>query len=135
MVPFLIIMGIIVIVYLGLIISSWYEEQKINKQLKRLDNLNLNNTEDFKTAVQTVYGNPTELFEDATIIATKIQAADGTKAMAYDFSRWKDKKYIGITFISPDPATKEDGIPYLAIIPHQKVYRYKDGTIIWSQYL
>ena len=105
----------------------------IQRMQQRLMNLNLNNAEDFKAAVKLTYGDPVESWEDALIICSEQLAKE--KSIIYDFSRWDDKKIIGVVSMHPDVTMDEDGNPRINIVPKQKVFRYKDGTIIWSPQL
>lgn len=105
----------------------------IQRMQQRLTNLNLNNAEDFKAAVKLTYGDPVESWEDALIICSEQIAKE--KSIVYDFSRWDDKKIIGVISMHPDVTMDEDGNPRINIVPKQKVFRYKDGTIIWSPQL
>lgn len=109
----------------------WYKH--IQRMQQRLTNLNLNNAEDFKAAVKLTYGDPVESWEDALIICSEQIAKE--KSIVYDFSRWDDKKIIGVISMHPDVTMDEDGNPRINIVPKQKVFRYKDGTIIWSPQL
>lgn len=105
----------------------------IKNMQQRLANLNLNNAEDFKAAVKMTYGDPVESWEDALIICSEQIAKK--QSIVYDFSRWDDKKIIGVVSMHPDVTLDEDGKPRINIVPKQKVFRYKDGTIIWSPQL
>ena len=105
----------------------------IQRMQQRLTNLNLNNAEDFKAAVKLTYGDPVESWEDALIICSEQIAKE--KSIVYDFSRWDDKKIIGVISAHPNVKMDEDGKPRINIVPKQKVFRYKDGTIIWSPQL
>ena len=105
----------------------------IKNMQQRLANLNLNNAEDFKAAVKMTYGDPVESWEDALIICSEQIAKK--QSIVYDFSRWDDKKIIGVISMHPDVTMDEDGKPRINIVPKQKVFRYKDGTIIWSPQL
>ena len=107
--------------------------KRIQNTHQQLVNLNLNNNEDFKAAVKMVYGDPVESWEDALIICSE-QIAE-QRSIVYDFSRWDDKKIIGVMFMHPNAKTDEDDNPRINIIPKQKVFQYKDGTIIWSPQL
>lgn len=107
--------------------------KRIQRMQQRLTNLNLNNAEDSKVAVKLTYGDPVESWEDALIICSEQIAKE--KSIVYDFSRWDDKKIIGVISMHPDVTMDEDGNPRINIVPKQKVFRYKDGTIIWSPQL
>lgn len=106
--------------------------QKLEYRLKNLSD-NLEETENFKAAIKLVYGDPVETWEDALLICSEQQSDE--KAIIYDFSRWEDKKIIGIISMHPNVRLDEDGNPRINIVPKQKVFRYEDGTILWSPQL
>lgn len=114
-------------------IARIFVYKHIKQVQQRLTSLNLNNTEDFKAAVKITYGDPVESWEDALIVCSE-QIAE-KQSVVYDFSRWDDKKIIGVISMHPDVKMDEDGKPRINIVPKQKVFRYKDGTIIWSPQL
>jgi hypothetical protein len=108
-----------------------------NKWLQNLyeyvNSLDLNEPTDFKTAVKMVYGDPVEIYENALVICAEQWAEKET--IIYDFSRWDTKKIIGIMSMHPNVIYDDDEKPRINIVPKQKVFRYKDGTILWSPQL
>ena len=114
-------------------IARIFVYKHIKQVQQRLTNLNLNNAEDFKAAVKMTYGDPVESWEDALIVCS--EQLSEKQSVVYDFSRWDDKKIIGVISMHPDVKMDEDGTPRINIVPKQKVFRYKDGTIIWSPQL
>lgn len=106
--------------------------QKLERRLKNLSG-NLEDVENFKAAVQLVYGDPVETWEDALLICSEQKSDE--KAIIYDFSRWDDKKIIGVISMHPNVRLDKDGEPRINIVPKQKVFRYEDGTILWSPHL
>lgn len=103
------------------------------KNIEYISNMDLNKPENFQKAVHMCYGKPEEIYSDAMVICTERQAAE--KSIIYDFSLWDTKKIVGITYMHPDVEYDEDEEPHINIIPKQKIYRYKDGTILWSPLL
>lgn len=106
--------------------------QKLEYRLKNLSG-NLEDAENFKAAVKLTYGDPVEIWEDALLICSEQKSNE--KAIIYDFSRWDDKKIIGVISMHPNARLDEDGDPRINIVPKQKVFRYEDGTILWSPQL
>lgn len=96
-----------------------------------MSNLDLEQPNDFKAAVKMVYGNPVEIYDNALIICTERWSKE--KSIIYDFSMWDTKKIIGVISMHPNVNNNEE--PRINIIPKQKVFRYKDGTILWAPQL
>ena len=113
-------------------IALYKYAQQLEYRLKNLSG-NLEEAENFKAAVKLTYGDPVETWEDALLICSEQKSNE--KAIIYDFSRWDDKKIIGVISAHPNARLDEDGAPRINIIPKQKVFRYKDGTILWSPQL
>lgn len=113
-------------------IAAYKYSQKLERRLKNLSG-NLEEAENFKAAVKLVYGDPIEIWEDALLICSEQKSNE--KAIIYDFSRWDDKKIIGVVSKHPNVRLDEDGEPRINIVPKQKVFRYEDGTILWSPHL
>ena len=113
-------------------IALYKYTQQLEYRLKNLSG-NLEEAENFKAAVKLTYGDPVETWEDALLICSEQKSNE--KAIIYDFSRWDDKKIIGVISVHPNARLDEDGAPRINIIPKQKVFRYKDGTILWSPQL
>ena len=113
-------------------IAIYKYTQKLERKLKNLSG-NLEDAENFKAAIKLVYGDPVETWEDALLICSE-QKSD-KQAIIYDFSRWDDKKIIGVISMHPNARLDEDGEPRINIVPKQKVFRYEDGTILWSPQL
>lgn len=113
-------------------IALYKYAQSLEYRLKSLSS-NLEDVENFKAAVKLAYGDPVETWEDALLICSEQKSNE--RAIIYDFSRWDDKKIIGVVLIHPNVQVDEDGEPRINIVPKQKVFRYKDGTILWSPQL
>lgn len=109
----------------------------LNKWLQNLhlyvESLDLDKPADFKAAIQMVYGDPVEIYDNALLVCTERWAEE--KTIIYDFSMWDTKKIIGITSMHPNVTYDDDEEPRISIVPKQKVFRYKDGTILWSPQL
>ena len=109
----------------------------LNKRLQHLqhfiESLDLDKPTDFKAAIKIAYGDPVEIYDNALLVCTERWAEE--KAMVYDFSMWETKKIIGITSMHPNVTYDDDEEPRISIVPKQKVFRYKDGTILWSPQL
>ncbi len=113
-------------------IALYKYTQKLERRLKNLSG-NLEDAENFKAAVKMVYGDPVETWEDALLICSEQKSNE--QAIIYDFSRWDDKKIIGVISMHPNVRLDKDGEPRINIVLKQKVFRYEDGTILWSPQL
>lgn len=105
----------------------------IDKTIKYMECLNLENPADFEAAVTLCYGEPVEVYDNATLLCTEQYAQTDEAIIVYDFSKWKDDRIIGITGIHKNARIDENGEPRISIVPNQKVCKYEDGSIIWLQ--
>lgn len=130
-------MLIVSIIALCVILIAIVIKLILKKRLQQLqqyiESLDLNKPADFKAAIKLVYGDPVEIYDNALLVCTERWAEE--KAMIYDFSMWDTKKIIGITSMHPNVTYDDDEEPRISIVPKQKVFRYKDGTILWSPQL
>ena len=130
-------MLIVSIIALCVILIAIVIKLILKKRLQQLqqyiESLDLNKPADFKAAIKIVYGDPVEIYDNALLVCTERWAEE--KAMIYDFSMWDTKKIIGITSMHPNVTYDDDEEPRISIVPKQKVFRYKDGTILWAPQL
>ena len=130
-------MLIVSIIALCVILIAIVIKLILKKRLQQLqqyiESLDLDKPTDFKAAIKIVYGDPVEIYDNAFLVCTERWAEE--KAMIYDFSMWDTKKIIGITSMHPNVTYDDDEEPRISIVPKQKVFRYKDGTILWAPQL
>ena len=130
-------MLIVSIIALCVILIAIVIKLILKKRLQQLqqyiESLDLNKPADFKAAIKIVYGDPVEIYDNALLVCTERWAEE--KTMIYDFSMWDTKKIIGITSMHPNVTYDDDEEPRISIVPKQKVFRYKDGTILWAPQL
>ena len=94
---------------------------------KKIDNLDLNNTDDFLFAAELCFGPIVEKYKNATVILFK-EYHEADCIIAYDFSLWKEKQIICITDYG---SNNEKNNNKMAVITNQLVCKFKDGTILW----
>ena len=124
------IISLSVIIMIAFMIS-FIPNRMIDKTIKYIECLNLEDPADFEAAVALCYGEPVEVYDNATLLCTEQYAQTNEIIMIYDFSKWEDSRIIGITGIHKDAQIDEDEEPYINIVPNQKVCKYEDGSIIW----
>jgi hypothetical protein len=103
-----------------------------SKKLKALENLDLNKSEDFIKAAEICYGKIQEVFDDVTLLIVEQYAPNG-QTMIYDFSRYEDLKVVGLTAMHNGVKEEDNEEGRTAIVPHQKICRFEDGTLLWVQ--
>lgn len=115
--------GLFILIF-NIVFEIW-----IRRQMKKLDEINLDKPGDFLKAAELCFGPVEERFENATLLLLEQYAPE--QAMIYDFSKWEDNKIIGVTAMHKDVKTDEDD--RVGIVPNQTICRFKDGTLLWLQ--